>query len=36
MTAKRPIAIRPALALISGPDVIDPARAERDDMNSRR
>ena len=30
MTTKRPIAIRPALALISGPDATDPARAERD------
>ena len=30
MTAKRPIAIRPAVALISGPDVIDPARVDRE------
>jgi hypothetical protein len=27
MTTKRPIAIRPALALLSGPDSTDPARA---------
>jgi hypothetical protein len=34
MTAKRPITIRPALALTSGPDVIDPARAEREHENA--